>query len=191
MKASTLSRYIFLFLIISFFISCTADHYRVAEITAYAVKEAASEEYEEVREGAIESLIIEVRGAYGIVSEADLPKDSTQPMYAGFDPPEAVYDNNIIYEKTELVLDKDVYYKDELIAKGTNLRGHSDIKDHIWLKHLSPKARRESRFVIGFDEQFYENINIPAGEYTITIICHTDDELKLESSIVKTIELKQ
>jgi len=191
MKRITLLLFVFSLPIVSFFISCKAYHYRTTAIRAFAAKEISGGEYEEVKETVIESLTFGVQGITEHTSEAKSLGGFAQPLYAAFDPPEDVPDNQIIYEKTEVVLDKDIHYKGQLIEKGTNLMMHTEIKDHTWLKHLPGYASKGARFVIGFDEQFYTDIDIPEDEYTITVICHTDDELKLESNMVKTIKLKE
>jgi len=186
MKRITILLFVFFLPVILFFLSCKTDHYKYTGIKLLAVKEKSANSYEEVKDDIIETLTFQVEAITKHVSSSKLLKNFTQPLYAAFDPDDPIFDNQIIYENTQLLLDKDIYYEGELIEKGTDLMAHPSLKDHTWLKHLPAH-----KFVIGFDAEFYTNVSISEGEYTITVICHTDDELKLESSITKQIRLNE
>lgn len=179
---------VFFFPIVFLFISCKTEHFRITAIRIVAVEKVNNGDYQEV-DDVMKSLTIQIQPIEVRVSDTGLLKGFYQPLYASFDPPEPVMDNHIIYEKIELLLDNDIYYKGELIEKNTNLRSHPAIKEFAKIVYMGNSGLKLYGFGIEFDDEFYEDVNIPNGEYTITVICHTDDDLELKSHLTKTIKL--
>lgn len=190
MKRFVILLSVFFLPIMFLFISCKTEHFRITAISIIAVEKVNEGGYQEV-DDVIQSITIQIQPIEERVSDSRLPIGFAQPLYAAFHPSEPVMDNEIIYERTELLLDKDIYYKGELIEKSTNLMLHPAIKEFARIVYMSNPGLRLYGFGVEFDDEFYEDINIPDGEYTITVICHTDDDLELKSHLIKTIKLSK
>lgn len=191
MKRITVFFFVFFLPVILFFISCRSDHYRITSISIYSVEKVGKSDYIEVNDDIINVISIQIVENNEKVSEAKLLKNFAQPLYAAVEPPEDIFDNRVLFEKTELLLDKDIYYKGEVIEKGTDLRSHPEIKELCPIVYIPNYSSKLYGNGIEFDKEFYENVDIPEDEYTITVVCHTDDGLELKNSVTKTIKLNK
>lgn len=179
--------------VISMLSGCfSTEHYLITDFRFWGVEQINPEEindvnkrFRSVRDTLKHKLFFEIETImeyqYGYLNNLSL----VESCYATTVPQKV--DNELILESLELRLDADIYFETDTIFQNTDLWNHPTIKKYRC--YHTYDVNLDSNIVIGFSDSFYDKINIPLNEYTIELVCLTNDNKKMSKSIKLILDL--
>lgn len=185
MKKLIVLSIIFILPIVFLFFSCfSTEHHSIIDFDVYALKENRERAQDERVSILIFEIKMNIQYMYGHIPNVQ----PVQYLHATSVP--QVIDNKLLPEVTEIRLSGDIYFDGELIAGGTDLWNHPLIEEYRWFIPPATYRYYETTLIciMGFEDEFYEHVTIPDGEYEIDFVCYTDDNRRMERSL--TVEIK-